>query len=154
MTPSPAALAARPHAPASAPARAASGTAAVRVLVLTEPLAGFPGHRDYALVPADGAGLLSWLQSVAPDGPRFLVARAAAYFPDYAPQVPWAACLELGLDDAAAAQLHCLVTVPAGDAASATANLRAPLVVSPLTARARQVVLSDPTHPVRRPMRR
>ena len=49
------------------------------------------------LVPADGAGLLSWLQSVAPDGPRFLVARAEAYFPEYAPALPRSACAELGL---------------------------------------------------------
>lgn len=154
MTPSPATLAARPHAPASAPARPGTGVPAVQVLTLTEPLPGFPAHRDYVLVPADGAGLLSWLQSVAPDGPRFLVARAEAYFPGYAPHLPGAACAELGLDAAADAQLHCVVTVPPGDVAAATANLRAPLVVSPLTALARQVVLTDPAHPVRRPMRR
>jgi flagellar assembly factor FliW len=126
----------------------------VQVLTLTEPLPGFPEHRDYVLVPADGTGLLSWLQSVAADGPRFLVARADAYFPEYVPQLPWAACAELGLDGPEDAQVHCLLTVPAGDASAATANLRAPLVVSPLTARARQVVLTDPAHPVRRPMRR
>ncbi|MGY1751714.1 flagellar assembly protein FliW [Blastococcus sp. SYSU D01042] len=154
MTPSPATLAARPHAPASAPVRTAVAVPAVQVLTLTEPLPGFPAHRDYVLVPADGAGLLSWLQSVAPDGPRFLVARADTWFPGYAPALPWAACAELGLDGAADAQVHCLVTVPDGDVASATANLRAPLVVSPLTARARQVVLTDPAHPVRRPLRR
>lgn len=154
MTPSPATLAARPHRPASAPVRTAAAVPAVQVLTLTEPLPGFPAHRDYVLVPADGAGLLSWLQSVAPDGPRFLVARADSWFPGYAPALPWAACAELGLDETADAQVHCLVTVPDGDVASATANLRAPLVVSPLTARARQVVLTDPAHPVRRPLRR
>lgn len=154
MTPSPATLAARPHAPASAPVRPRAAVPPVQVLTLTEPLPGFPAHRDYVLVPADGAGLLSWLQSVAPDGPRFLVARAEAYFPEYAPALPRSACAELGLEEMSHAQVHCLVTVPAGDVAGATANLRAPLVVSPLTARARQVVLPDPTHPVRRPMRR
>ncbi|MBN1091626.1 flagellar assembly protein FliW [Blastococcus sp. TML/M2B] len=151
MAPTPAALAARPHAPAAAPALPVP---AVQVLTLTEPLLGFPEHRDYVLVPADGTGNLSWLQSVAPDGPRFLVARADAYFPEYAPQLPWAACVELGIGEVSEAQVHCLVTVPAGDVSAATANLRAPLVVSPLTARARQVVLLDPAHPVRRPMRR
>ncbi|MDT0275631.1 flagellar assembly protein FliW [Blastococcus goldschmidtiae] len=156
MTPSPAALAARPHAPASAPVRSRAGAVipAMQVLTLTEALPGFPAHRDYALVPADGAGVLSWLQSVAPDGPRFLVARATAYFPEYAPELPWAACAELGLGESADAQVHCLVTVPDGDVAAATVNLRAPLVVSPLTARARQVVLADPSHPVRCPLRR
>jgi flagellar assembly factor FliW len=154
MTPSPAALAARTPAPASAPVRSRAAVGGVHVLTLSEPLAGFPEHREYALVPADAAGLLCWLQSVAPEGPRFLLARADAYFPDYAPDVPWTAWADLGLRDAADAQVHCLVTVPAGDVTAATANLRAPLVVSPLTARARQVVLSDSSHPVRRPLRR
>ena len=57
---------------------------------------GFPGHRAYALVAADASGLVFWLQSVAPDGPRFLAVPAAPYFPDYAPAVPPAACAELG----------------------------------------------------------
>ena len=37
---------------------------------------------------------------------------------------------------------------------AATANLRAPVVVNPVAARARQVVLADGTHPIRRPLRR
>ncbi|HEY4604767.1 MAG TPA: flagellar assembly protein FliW, partial [Blastococcus sp.] len=33
-------------------------------------------------------------------------------------------------------------------------NLRAPVVVNPVTHRARQLVLADGSHPIRRPMRR
>jgi flagellar assembly factor FliW len=126
----------------------------VQVLALAEPLPGFPGHRDYVLVPADAAGLLFWLQSVEPDGPRFLAVSAASFFPDYAPALPGVACVELGLESADDASLYCLVTVPAGDVTAATANLRAPLVVNPATQRARQLVLTDGVHPIRRPLRR
>jgi flagellar assembly factor FliW len=126
----------------------------VRALDLAEPLPGFPGHRAYALVAADASGRVFWLQSVAPDGPRFLAVPAAPYFPDYTPAVPPAACAELGLDDVVDADLYCLVTVPDGDIASATANLRAPVVVNPVTSRARQVVLADGRHSIRRPLRR
>ena len=56
--------------------------------------------------------------------------------------------------DAAEADVYCLVTVPDGDIAAATANLRAPVVVDPVTSRARQVVLADGRHPIRRPLRR
>jgi flagellar assembly factor FliW len=91
---------------------------------------------------------------VAPDGPRFLAVPAAAYFPDYAPSLPAAACAELGLDDASTARLYCVVTVPDGDVAAATAKLRAPVVVNPATHRAHQVVLMDAAHPIRRPLRR
>ena len=123
-------------------------------LSLTDPLPGFPRYREYALVPADADGRLYWLQSVAPDGPRFLAVPAGAFFPDYAPVVPRPVCAELGLEDAADARLYCLVTVPRGDVAAATANLRAPLVVNRAANRARQVVLADGDHPIRRPLRR
>jgi flagellar assembly factor FliW len=159
MTPSPVAtLSASAHAPARTPLSAVPTAApvlpSVQVLALAEPLPGFPGHRDYVLVPADAGGHLFWLQSVAPDGPRFLAVSAVSFFPDYAPVLPGVACIELGLEDAADGSLYCLVTVPDGDVAAATANLRAPLVVNPDTGRARQLVLTDGVHPIRRPLRR
>jgi flagellar assembly factor FliW len=126
----------------------------IQVLTFAEPIPGFPGHRDYVLVPADASGLLFWLQSVTPAGPRFVAVPAAPFFPDYAPALPSAACTELGLADRSEAALYCLVTVPDGDVASATANLRAPVVVNPATAQARQVVLTDGGLPIRRPLRR
>ena len=91
MTPSPAAI--LPRARDCPRTAVGSGPAhrPVQALSLAEPLPGFPGHRDYVLVPADAAGLLFWLQSVAPDGPRFLAVPAAAFFPDYAPALPAAA---------------------------------------------------------------
>lgn len=147
------------RAPARTPALKALPTPepevpSVQVLVLSEPLPGFAGFRDYVLVPADGGGHLFWLQSVAPDGPRFLAVSAASFFPDYVPVLPGAASDELGLADVAEATLYCLVTVPDGDVAAATANLRAPLVVNPASKQARQIVLTDGAHPIRRPLRR
>lgn len=158
MTPTPALLAARPTVPVAArpaaPAVPVPSPPTLQVLHLDEPLPGFPMHRTYVLVPADGAGLLSWLQSVDADGPRFLVVPTQAFFPDYAPVLPPAACAELGLGSAGDARIYAVLTVPAGDVPAATANLRAPLVVAPATGRARQIVLSDATHPIRCPVRR
>ena len=160
MTPPPAAtLSARTpvrsgRLPARPPARTEPALPSVAGLTLTEPMPGFPGHRDYVLVGADGEGLLYWLQSVAADGPRFLAVRPAAWFPDYAPVLPTSVRAELGLDDAREAQLFCLVTVPGADPAAATANLRAPVVVSATRRLARQVVLPDTGYPMRRPLRR
>ncbi|SNS71179.1 flagellar assembly factor FliW [Geodermatophilus pulveris] len=131
-----------------------SAVATLPLLSMTEPLPGFPGHRDYVLVTADGDGRLFWLQSMAPDGPRFLAVDPGVYFPDYAPRLPAPVCAGLGLEDPAQARLYCLVTVPAEGPAAATANLRAPLVVDPVTWRATQVVLPDGAHPIRRPLRR
>ena len=128
--------------------------AALPLLGLTEPLPGFPGHRDYVLVTADGDGRLFWLQSMAPEGPRFLAVDPGMYFPDYVPALPTAVCADLELDDPAEARLYCLVTVPTEGPAAATANLRAPLVVNPANWRSTQVVLLEESHPIRRPLRR
>jgi len=133
---------------------AAPPALAVTALQLTEPLPGFPGHRDYALVAADANGLVRWLQAVDPEGPRFLVVPAAAYFPDYVPTLPRSVHDELGVGEGARPELYCIVTVPGGDVAAATANLRAPLAVHAEAGRARQVVLADGDHPIRRPLRR
>jgi flagellar assembly factor FliW len=135
-------------------APAAAPPASVMVLGLVDPLPGFPRHREYVLVGADNDGLVYWLQSMAPEGPRFLAAPPARYFPDYAPVLPGTVCAELGLEDPADAQLYCLLTVPRGDVGAATANLRAPVVVNPRARLARQVVLADGAHPIRRPLRR
>ncbi|MGY1833804.1 flagellar assembly protein FliW [Blastococcus sp. SYSU DS0510] len=139
--------------PAAAPTTAPAPPP-VQVLSFAEPLPGFPRHRDYVLVAADAAGLLFWLQAVAPDGPRFLAVPAQEFFPGYAPVLPGAVQAELGLADPAQARVFCLVTVPDGDVARATANLRAPVVVAPATHRARQVVLDDGGLPLRRRLRR
>jgi flagellar assembly factor FliW len=155
MTPPPVAtLARRTTRSAHVPVRTSPAFPPVQVLVFPQPIPGFPEHRDYALVAADARGLLFWLQSVAPDGPRFLAVPVSVFFPDYEPVLPDAVCTELGLADAAGAQLYCVVTVPDGDVTAATANLRAPVVVNPATRRARQVLLLDDAHPIRRPLRR
>ena len=137
-----------------ASAGAAPVVPAVRPVSLTEPLPGFPRHRDYVLVAADATGLLRWLQSVDPRGPRFLVVPPGPFVPAYAPRLPGALLTELDLEGPAAAELHCLVTVPDGDVHAATANLRAPLVVNPATGRGRQVVLTEGGHPIRHPLGR
>ncbi len=133
---------------------ATSAVPAIRPVTLTEPVPGFPSHREYVLVAADPSGLLRWLQSLDPEGPRFLVVPPAPFVPGYAPRLPGAVLTELDLDSPAAAELLCLVTVPDGDVRAATVNLRAPLVVNPATARGRQVVLPDAGHPFRHPLRR
>ncbi len=139
---------------ATLPATPAAAVPAVRQITLTEPLPGFPRHRDYVLVAADATGLLRWLQSIDPEGPRFLVVPPAPFVPGYAPRLPRAVLTELGLATPADAELHCLVTVPGDDAQAATANLRAPLVVNSATGRGRQVVLTEGGHPIRHPLRR
>jgi flagellar assembly factor FliW len=142
----------------AAPAAVLTTAPALPVLTLSDPLPGFPAFCEYALIeavpPAGGQGLVYWLQSVDPEGPRFLTVAAAAFFPDYAPALPRGVRGELALTDDGELELYCIVTVPDGDVGRATANLRAPLVVHVAGGLARQVVLPDGDHPIRAPLRR
>src|SRR4051812_19777676 len=115
---------------AALPVPARPAPVRVQTLSLIEPLPGFPGHRDYVLVPAEDAGRLFWLQSVASAGPRSAGGRAAAFSPDSAPATRGAVRADLGLAHPAVARLYSLAPVPAGDVGAATANLRAPVVVN------------------------
>ena len=91
---------------------------------------------------------------MAPDGPRFLAVSAGVVLPRLRAGAARRGLRRAGLADVAEADLYCLVTVPDGDVGAATANLRAPLVVNPVTHRARQLVLTDGVHAIRRPLRR
>ena len=135
------------------PGSAAAARSALRLVELVDDLPGFPGQRSFVRVPT-GAAPLDWLQAVDPSGPRFLAVPPACYVPGYAPRLPGAVLVELGLADVAEAELLCLVTVPDGDVRGATANLRAPLVLNPATGRGRQVVLTEGGHPIRHPLGR
>ena len=122
-------------------------------ITMAVPMPGFPAHREFVLVRLNEDGLLYAFTSIEDPELRFLVAPPEPFFPDYAPFLPGGARAELGLADATDARLYCLVTVPDGDVAAATANLRAPVVVNPASSRARQVVLADGGHPIRRRLR-
>jgi flagellar assembly factor FliW len=112
-------------------------------------LYGFAEARDFALVPVGPEGLW-WLQSCEAPGLVLLVADPFRFFPDYAPDVPDAEVAQLGgevpgrrgrapaVGDVA---LFAVVTLPGAGAATASANLRAPLVVDTRARRGRQVVL-------------
>lgn len=116
------------------------------------PLAGFPTARRFVLVRHDESSILFDLRSLDDPDLRFVAVAPAPFFPDYAPEIDDSTAEALGLTDAADALLLVLVTV-GEDAASATANLKAPLVVNLRTLRAGQAVLVDNDLPVRRLLR-
>lgn len=110
------------------------------VVELPDGILGFPEARRYAMVAAEETGIYSWLQSVDHPDLAFLVVVPAAFFPDYAPDLPDEDCDALGLRRPDDAQVLCLVTI-ADD--GVTANLLGPIVLNVVTRQARQVVLSD-----------
>jgi flagellar assembly factor FliW len=120
----------------------------VSTLELLAPLPGFPAHTRFALIPVDGSGLLYALRSEIDPAVRLLVAPPHPFFPDYAPEISDESATELGLTGPEDAALLVVVN-PGADAATATANLRAPVVVNLRTRQAAQLVLADHSQPFR-----
>jgi flagellar assembly factor FliW len=82
----------------------------------------------------------------------FVLADPFAAFPEYAVDLSDADREVLELTDAGAALVLVMLTLPSAPDASASANLRAPLVVHVSAQRALQVVSSDERHPLQQPV--
>ena len=123
----------------------------VLALTVLGGLAGFSGSERYALVETSPTSPLFRLQSLDEPGLDFLVIPPVVVFPDYAPSIDDASAARLDLTDAQDALLLVVLTV-GDDAASATANLMAPVVINARTRRAAQVVVEG-TYPLRAPLR-
>jgi flagellar assembly factor FliW len=121
-------------------------TAAHRV-TMVEAMPGFADRYEYDLSAIDDQGLLYSLRSADEDAPRFILANAEAFFPDYRPAMPGPVQRALGEE----LRLLLVVTVESG-LRDATANLRAPLALHTSTLRAVQVVLDDDALPMRQPL--
>ena len=67
------------------------------VIEMVRPVLGFPGSRRYTLVRLDDDGVLCALTSLDEPGVGFVVAPAAAFFPDLDTRVDAATAAELGL---------------------------------------------------------
>lgn len=118
------------------------------VLHLIEPLAGFADHRAFALVRLDEEGTICELRATDRPGLSFLVVPPHRFFPDYAPLLDEATTSALEIEQAEDVLLLVLVN-PGATLAETTANLKAPVLVNHRTRRAAQVVLDDPSLPLR-----
>ena len=116
--------------------------AEIPVIELVEAFTGFPDQRRFALVRLDDEGTLCSLRSLDVPDLRFLVVPPGAFFDDYTPVIDDETVAQLGIETAE--DVLVLVVVNAAEsAASATANLLAPVLVNTRNLRARQVVLTE-----------
>ncbi len=125
------------------------------VLEFADGIPGFPGATRFVLVRLDESGLVLDLQSLDDPAARFVVVPSVAFFPDYAPEIDDVTAVRLGLgtSDTAPADALVLLMVTVGDSlAESTANLMAPIVVNTAAQTAAQVVLDDPSLPLRAPL--
>jgi flagellar assembly factor FliW len=125
------------------------------VLEFADGIPGFPGATRFVLVRLDESGLVLDLQSLDDPAARFVVVPSVAFFPDYAPEIDDVTAVRLGLGapDTTPADALVLLMVTVGDSlAESTANLMAPIVVNTAAQTAAQVVLDDPSLPLRAPL--
>lgn len=126
----------------------------IPVIELAHPMPGFPDDARFALVRLDDDGVLHGFRSLDSEDLQFVVVPPAPFFPDYAPEIGDDVVTELGIVPEAAGDVLVLLVVRAGASlADTTVNLRAPLVVNPVTRRASQVILDDADLPLAAPLR-
>ena len=116
-------------------------------LRMVEPLPGLPGTQ-YTLDALDEIGFLFALRGE--EGVRLFVVSPGPVFPDYAPTIPGTA-LEAVCGAEPDALLLVVVHPGSEERTVPTADLLAPIVVGPATARALQTVL-DEDLPLRAPL--
>lgn len=153
-----AAAASRPAPPpaddAEASPAAAAPPAAFGPLVLPAGLPGFPEARAFALKPLPGAGDFALLESLEAGGPRFVVLQVGEPAAIFGPAAMAEAAAALGV---AGGDLMFLAIVTLSDGPAgrrAHVNLRAPVVLDRVGRSGRQIVLADPSLPLRHPLER
>jgi flagellar assembly factor FliW len=121
------------------------------IISFEEGVIGMPDVKRMVLINQDEIAPFLWLVSLDAPHLGFLVMHPQACFQDYAPDVPPEVRRELGAS--AEDELLVLATVTiAAEWAASTANLRAPLVISPTTMRGRQIILSNSPHRLDEPL--
>src|SRR5664279_267801 len=122
-------------------------SARTRAIEFVEPLPGFEAENAFTLSAIDAGGLLLSLRSVRTPGLRFVLTPAECFFADYRPEFDPDVTQALGDDADGEVDVLLMLTIGTG-LPDATANLRAPIIVSTASGRAIQIVLEDETLPM------
>lgn len=113
-------------------------------------LPGFEAQTRFALIPAAGAHVF-WLQSLDEPGLAFVMADPFVAIEGYEVDLKPSELRELGLEQASDALVFVIVTLPAVEQDSATANFRGPVVLNTRTRTGRQVVSAADTYDIHTP---
>jgi flagellar assembly factor FliW len=122
-----------------------------KVLEFRDGIPGFPGSRRFVLTDLSEDGSFQLLQSLDEEGVSMVVSVPWPFFPDYTPELGDSEQRELGLSAPEDAVVFCPVTLDS-EASTVYFNLLGPFVVNTRTRQGRQVVLTDPRHPLRAPL--
>lgn len=120
------------------------------VLTFPEGLPGFESRRRFVLVPHGENSPFDWFQSVEEGALAFLTMRPHQIFPEYQPRIPVGDLEMIGLEKGAPGpEIYTLLSVPPGDPHGITANLLAPVLINPVSRRARQIIVNNEEYHLR-----
>ncbi|MEO7998365.1 MAG: flagellar assembly protein FliW [Gemmatimonadaceae bacterium] len=114
-------------------------------------LHGFETHFEFALVPAAREGLF-WLQSLSGRDVVFLLIDPFVALPGFEVDLGITERAQLQLDNPMDVLVLAIVTLPAGNEGSPTANFRGPIVLNSRARVASQIMSAVQSHDVRTPV--
>lgn len=117
-----------------------------------EGLVGFEELREFIVVPNKKEGPLFWIQSLDDTDIAFIVTDPTNFFLDYSVQPEKNELVKLGIESADDCYVLSIVTV--SENKEITLNLAAPVLFSPKSNHAVQVILEDTAYEVKTPLPR
>lgn len=120
-----------------------------KVITFPQGLIGFEGFKNYLLLKLKEYEPFLWLLSLETKRLKFPLLEPADFYPDYAPEIPKEDLKSLGAKDVKELKVYCLVSLGNG---KTTVNLKGPVLINPKMRLAKQVVLPEPSYPLRYPL--
>ena len=125
------------------------------VITFTRGIPGFDEYQKYVLVPADAKeeSPFFFLQSIEAEEVSFFLVDPFTFFKEYDVKLADQMVERLELEDPSDAIVLTTVTVPVpGEITSATANLKAPLIINNKKQLGMQIVLDNKTYQIKQPL--
>lgn len=114
-------------------------------------LPGCPGCRRFRLLKTASCAPLTWLVSLDNEDVAFAAVDVSCVLDGYRPRLTREDLTDLGCRDDSGLLRLVLLSVPA-DSGDICANLRAPLLLNPVSRIGRQAILAGQTYPARHPL--
>lgn len=117
-----------------------------------EGLFAFEAFRHFALLPTKSGSTFHWLQSLEEARLAFLITLIPEITAHYKPNIAPHHLTIIEAENAAAAEIWGIITVPPGKPESMTINLQGPVLINRAKKLGSQFVSDDPNHLVRTPL--
>ena len=113
------------------------------LLTFPSGLVGFPAVQQFVVLDVAEDCHYQWFQAISEPDMAMVIIDVHFIDPEFRAQISDEGLAELGMTETDPVLMMAVVTIPSGQPAQATANLRAPLVVNLRTRKGRQLILHE-----------